>query len=225
MGDFELRVPEQAGDGAPLIVLLHGRGSNEQDLLSLVPHLPADAVVATPRAPFSGARWGYGPGWVWYRFLGRNIPEPESFEQSQQALRTFLQAIPERLPIRPGPLVLGGFSQGGTMSMAYALRHPGEVPMVLNFSGFLAQHPTVSATPESVRGTRFFWGHGTEDPNIPFDLAREGRTLLRRADADLEAHDYPIGHWIEPRELADAVEWMERGRGSPAAGSGEEASA
>lgn len=225
MGDFELRIPDDVRDGAPLIVLLHGRGSNEQDLLSLAPHLPADAVVATPRAPFSGARWGYGPGWAWYRFLGRNIPEPESFEKSQQALRTFLQGLPERLPVRPGPLVLGGFSQGGTMSMAYALRHPGEVPMVLNFSGFLAQHPTVSATPESVGGTRFFWGHGTEDPNIPFDLAREGRTLLRRADADLEAHDYPIGHWIDPRELAEAVEWMERGRERPAAGSGGEASA
>lgn len=204
---YESHVPRDARDGAPLLVLLHGRGSDEHDLMGLVPHLPAGLMVVAPRAPFSGIPWGYGPGWAWYRFLGRNRPEPASFEHSQQALGDFLRDLPERLPVKPGPVVLGGFSQGGTMSLAHALRNPGTVPAVLNFSGFLADHPTVAATPETVKGTRIFWGHGTEDPQIPIGLAVEGRAALRAAGADLEAHDYPMGHSIDADELADAVRW------------------
>lgn len=208
MLEFESRIPKDARDGAPLVVLLHGRGSDERDLMGLAPYLPAEAVVVAPRAPFAAAAWGYGPGWAWYRFLEGDRPEPETFETSQGALREFLEQLPEHLPVSPGPLVLGGFSQGGTMSLAHALRHPGDVPMVLNFSGFLADHPGVRLAPETVLGTRFFWGHGTQDPNIPFALAQKGRAALRAVGAELEARDYRMGHSIAPEELRDAVEWM-----------------
>lgn len=204
---YESHVPADARDGAPLLVLLHGRGSDETDLMGLVPHLPAGLVVVSPRAPFPGVPWGYGPGWAWYRFLGRNRPEPASFEESQRALGDFLRELPGRLPVRPGALTLGGFSQGGTMSLAYALRNPGAVPAVLNLSGFLADHPSVAATPETVRGTRVFWGHGTEDPSIPWVLGQEGRAVLTAAGAELEARDYPIGHTISLEELRDVAAW------------------
>jgi phospholipase/carboxylesterase len=208
---YEAAVPPDAKDGAPLAVLLHGRGADRFDLLPLAPHLAPGAVVVTPEAPHSGTQWGYGPGWAWYRFMGGTVPEPQSFEASQQALSEFLDQIPSRLPVRTGPLVLGGFSQGGTMSLAYALRNPGAVPMVLNLSGFLAQHPTVAATTATVRGTRFFWGHGTTDPAIPFEMAIEGRAALRAAQADLEARDYAMGHGISPEEAADVNAWIQRG--------------
>ena len=206
---YELAVPEGARDGAPLVVLMHGRGSDRFDLLGLAPALAPGAVVVTPEAPWPGMPWGYGPGWAWYRFLGGNRPEPESFEASQRALAAFLAALPAELPVRTGPLVLGGFSQGGVMAMAYALRNPGAVPRVMNFSGFLADHPTVRPSPETVAGTRFFWGHGTQDPMIPFDHAIEGRKRLQGAGADLTARDYPIGHGISPDEARDARAWLE----------------
>lgn len=207
----ELGIPDGIKDGAPLVVLLHGRGSDRHDLLGLAPHIAPGAVVVTPEAPHPGAPWGYGPGWAWYRFVGRNVPEPRSFDQAQEALGDFLGEIRERLPVRTGPLILGGFSQGGTMSLAYALRNPGAVPLVMNFSGFLADHPTVRATAETVRGTRFFWGHGTMDPSIPFALAVEGRKILGEAGADLSAFDYEIGHGISPEEATDARTWLESG--------------
>lgn len=95
------------------------------------------------------------------------------------------------------------------MSLAYALRYPGAVAAVLNFSGFLPDHPRVRVAPETVVGTSFFWGHGTRDPAIPFELAQAGRATLAAAGAQLEARDYPIGHWIDPVELRDAVEFLE----------------
>ena len=212
---YEQHIPANVTDGAPLIVLLHGRGSHRGDLMALQPYLLPDAIVVAPEAPFPGAPWGYGPGWAWYRFMGRNRPEPESFEASQQELHAFLNELPAHLPVKTGRLVLGGFSQGGVMSMAYALRHPGEVPCVINFSGFLPDHPSVRVTPESVRGTRFFWGHGTADPAIAFRLATEGRSILAQAGADLTARDYPMGHQISETELGDVVNWLRQGESSP----------
>lgn len=207
---YELAVPEGAHDGAPLVVLLHGRGSDRHDLLGLAPHLAPEALVVTPEAPHPAAPWGYGPGWAWYRYLGANIPEPESFERSQALLAEFLAELPSRLPIRTAGLVLGGFSQGGTMSLGYALRNPGSAPLILCLSGFLPHHPSVRATPEAVSSTHFFWGHGTEDPSIPFAMGEEGRAALRAAGADLETHDYPIGHGISPEEARDVRDWVAR---------------
>jgi phospholipase/carboxylesterase len=217
---YESVIPSNVADGAPLVVLMHGRGADRFDLLGLADALAPDAVVVCPEAPWPGMPWGYGPGWAWYRFLGRNVPEPDSFEGSQQELASFLAELPAKLSVRTGPLVLGGFSQGGVMAMAYALRNPGMVPLVMNFSGFLARHPSVRATPETVAGTRFFWGHGTMDPQIPFDLATEGRALLRDAGADLTARDYRIGHGIGPDEARDARAWLADAvaAASPAAG-------
>lgn len=198
-------------DGAPVLVLLHGRGADRSDMLSLRRFFPPGWAVIAPDAPFAAAPWGYGPGRAWYRYLGRNTPEPDSFTASLGAVDELLDALPKTLGHDPGPIALGGFSQGGTVSLAYALTHPDRTLSVLNFSGFLANHPSVKASPETVRNARIFWGHGTADPAIPFELAIEGRELLRSAKADLEAHDYPIGHSISQDELHDAVAWLERG--------------
>lgn len=208
MLQYEIAVPDAVRDGTPVMVLLHGRGSHMGDLMGLRPYLPGNAILVSPQAPFSGRSWGYGDGWAWYKFLGRNRPDPESFETSQQELHAFLNDLPARLPVKPGSLVLGGFSQGGVMSLAYTLRNPGKVPQCINFSGFLADHPSVQVTPASVQGTRYFWGHGVADPAIPFALAEEGRGLLKTAGADLTEKTYQMGHSISGEELQDVVRWL-----------------
>jgi len=208
MLDYDIHVPVNVADGAPVIVLLHGRGSHKGDLMGLQPGLPPEAIVVTPQAPFSGAEWGYGGGWAWYRYLGGTTPEPETFLAGQAELEAFLAALPEILPVRSGPMVLGGFSQGATSSLAYALRHPGTFAGVLVLSGFLADHPSVTASPETVANTSFFWGHGFDDPMITHATGAAGRAALLAAGASVETHDYPIGHWIEPRELADVTAWL-----------------
>jgi len=208
---FEIDAPDGAGDGSPVIVLLHGRGSDRFDLMGLRRGLPSEAVIVTPEAPFPGAPWGYGPGWAWYRYLGEDRPDPDTFSSSMESLEEFLAGLPGHVGFAPGPVALGGFSQGGTMSLACALRSGGGIPLVLNFSGFLANHPSVRLTPEAVRSIRIFWGHGHRDPAIPFTMAEAGWRSLREAGADLTALDYPIGHWIDPGELAAAADWLRAG--------------
>ena len=208
MMHFERVVPDEVEDGAPVLVLLHGRGSDERDLMELGSMLAPNAIVVTPRAPFPGAPWGYGPGWAWYRFLGGNRPEPESFGASLAALDELIDALPAELPVRPGSILVGGFSQGGTLGMAYLLTHPGRVAGALNFSGFLADHPMVEESLGADPSGRIFWAHGTGDPNIPFSLAISGRSRLAEAGIAVEARDYEIGHWIAPDEVRNAAEWV-----------------
>lgn len=210
--DHLLHVPEGAVEGAPVAVLLHGRGSHRGDLQGLASLLPPATVLVTPEAPHPGSPWGYGPGWAWYRYAGEDRVEWDTLSESLVALDGFLDALPSLLPFRPGPLFLGGFSQGGTTSLAWALTRRARSPRVtgvLNFSGFLAAVPEVEEHLGSAKGLEVFWGHGVRDPNIPHPLAVRGRARLAEAGARLESRDYAIGHWIEPEEMADATAWLE----------------
>ena len=202
-------LPDDAGDGTPVVILMHGRGADLNDLVPLRQRLPDTVATVFPRAPHPGGPWGYGPGWAWYRYEGGDRPEVESFRASQAALVELIDGLSDLLGFEPGPVVPGGFSQGGTMAIGHALQNPGAVPGVLNFSGFVPSHPDVEVTPDTVADTAFWWGHGTQDPAVVYDpLAVNGREALRAADANLEARDYPMGHAISPEELADAAEWL-----------------
>jgi phospholipase/carboxylesterase len=202
-------VIERGPATGPVIVLLHGRGSDERDLLPIGRMLAADATTVSVRAPFPAAPWGYGPGYAWYRFLGGTTPESDSFVRGQDALAAFLAALPAQLDRPDSPILLGGFSQGGTSSLAYAMRNPGAVSGVLVFSGFLADHPSVAVTEARVRNPPIFWGHGTADPAVPYIAAEMGWTALRAAGATLEAHTYPgMSHSISEPELEDARRWL-----------------
>jgi phospholipase/carboxylesterase len=207
---YEIQAPANATEDARLILLLHGRGSNRHDLFGLAPHMPKDAIIVSPEAPFPGAPWGYGNGSAWYQFLGRNRPEPDSFSQSLASLEGFLRDL--KKDVHFGSVIMGGFSQGGTMSLAYGLTHPAEVAGVMNFSGFLADHPSVNPVLASspAPALPIFWGHGRQDPAIPFALGVEGRAKLIEAGYNVEARDYDIGHWIDGDELRDALDWLEK---------------
>lgn len=215
MLEFDVLHASAPAQGAPTVVLLHGRGADRKDLAGLRPHLPESWTLVLPDAPFAAAPWGYGPGRAWYRFLGRNRPEAESFEESVRALDGLVGTLDAS-----GPLYVGGFSQGGTLSLGWALARRGghvagerDATGVINLSGFLADHPWAVPAPGRLDGLRLFWGHGTRDPNIPFELALEGRSALAPTGVTLVAHDYPIGHWIDGAELADLVAFVQGGAG------------
>ena len=195
----------------PVVVLLHGRGSDERDLFPLGKVLHPDATTVSVRAPFEATPWGYGPGFAWYRFLGGTVPESASFEAGQQALASYLADLPATLGRTKFSLILGGFSQGGTSSLAYMMRNPGRVAGVVVFSGFLADHPSVAVTAERVGATPIFWGHGTADPAIPFAAAEQGWKQLAAVKAALETHTYRgMTHTISEEELRDAATWLDR---------------
>ncbi len=210
MLEFERHVPSDATDGSPVAVLLHGRGSGPGDLLALASEMPPGTVSVAPRAPYPAAPWGYGPGWAWYRYVASDTVDSETLVGSLDALDGFMGSLADESPVRPGPVFLGGFSQGGCVALSYALSHPGSVRGVFNLSSFLVDDPSVPVNESTARTAPIFWGHGTADPAIPHALAEKGRHRLRSLGADLEARDYPMGHGINLEEMRDLRAWMGR---------------
>ena len=208
---FNKYVPDYAGDGLTVLVLLHGRGSHRGDLQALRPHIPPDWGLVTPQAPHPGHPWGYGPGWAWYRYLEEDQVDPGSLEKGLDQLTLFMADLPAQLGLQPGRVVLGGFSQGATTSLAWALANPTRVSDVLVFSGFLVASPPILARGKAAPDIRAFWGHGTRDPSIPLVMADRGRQRLLEAGADLETKNYEIGHWIAPEEISDAMAFLKAG--------------
>ncbi len=192
-----------------MAVLLHGRGSHRGDLQALRPLLPPEWGLVTPQAPHAGYPWGYSPGWAWYKYVEEDRLVEETLVHSLSALEVFLDQLPVLLDFEPGRIVLGGFSQGGTTSMALAISRPSRVDAVLNFSGFLAESVEVPFSALSPGAPSIFWGHGLRDPNIPHELAVKGRLRLDAAGMQVTPHDYDIGHWITPEEVGNAVAFVE----------------
>ena len=207
---FNQHLPDDARDGLPVLLLLHGRGSHRGDLQALRPHIPPGWGLVTPQAPHPGHPWGYGPGWAWYQYLSEDQVDPTSLEKGLDELTRFMDNLPAQLGLQPGRVVLGGFSQGATTSLAWVLANPGRVSDVLVFSGFLIASPPMLPQGKTATGVRGFWGHGTRDPSIPLALAERGRQRLLEAGADLETKDYEMGHWIVPDEIRDAMASLER---------------
>lgn len=204
--DFELSGPRPPDPDGTVVVLLHGRGSDMHDLQGLRRLVPDDWTLVTPRAPYAGGPWGYGPGWAWYRYVAEDRVVPETLQASLDALDGFLDSLPRRMGGPIQRLVLGGFSQGGTMSLAYALTRRRPLHAVLNFSGFLADGVPVA---EPLEVPPVFWGHGLHDPAIPHRLAVRGRGTLEKAGISVTTSDHPIGHGIVPEEVEDAVALVE----------------
>jgi phospholipase/carboxylesterase len=203
--DLDVSPAPRATGSTTVAVLLHGRGSDKNDLQGLRPQLPEDWTLVTPRAPFPGEPWGYGKGYAWYRYIEEDRLDADTLHESLSLLDDFLAALPRTIGVTPERIVLGGFSQGGTTSLSYALTRPGSVTAVLNFSGFLPAAIAVDESGANPPSTPIFWGHGLGDPAIPIGLAERGRNRLRRARAKLLTLDFSIGHWIVPEEVEAAV--------------------
>jgi phospholipase/carboxylesterase len=210
---FRERPP--AGEPEGLLILHHGRGSDEHDLLPLAEVLdPRRRLrVVTPRAPMTmdGSPPARSPGYHWYGVPRVGHPDPDSFRAAYQQLAALHDELWERTGIAPERTILGGFSMGTVMSYALGLGADRPAPGgILAFSGFV---PTVEgwhADLESRTGLRVFIAHGRRDQVIEVGFAQRARELLETCGLNVSYHESEAGHHIDPRELPGALEWVER---------------
>jgi len=198
------------GEPAGLLVLHHGRGADEHDLLGLGDVLdPRRRLhVVTPRAPLTLPGW---PGRHWYVVPRVGYPDPDTFRAAHAALAAFHDAQWERTGVAPERTVLGGFSMGSVMSYALGLDGGRPAPAgILAFSGFV---PTVEAwapDPASRPDLRAFIAHGRRDPVMDVAFARHARDVLTDAGLDVEYHESDAAHHIDPAHVPAAVAWVAR---------------
>jgi phospholipase/carboxylesterase len=211
MGDSPLTFRERpaAGDAERLLVLHHGRGADENDLLPLADVLDPDGRlhVVTPRAPLELPGW---PGYHWYVVPLVGYPDPETFRAAYRQLAAFHDGLWERVGVGPERTVLGGFSMGSVMSYALGLGADRPAPAgVLAFSGFVPIVEGWEPDLASRRGVRVFVAHGRSDPIMEVGFARRARALLEEGGLDIEYHESDVGHQIDPAHIPAAVAWLE----------------
>ncbi|MEA2473070.1 MAG: phospholipase/carboxylesterase [Thermoleophilaceae bacterium] len=208
MSELIFRERQAAGEPEGLLVLHHGRGADEADLLSLGDALDPERRlhVAAPRAPLTLPGW---PGYHWYLVPRVGYPDPDSFHSSYRLLGEFHDELWERTGVAPERTVLGGFSMGSVMS--YSLGLGGERPApagILAFSGFV---PVVDGWAPSLadrRGLRAFVAHGRRDPIMDVEFARRARKLLEEGGIDVDYHESDAAHHIDPSHVPAAADWL-----------------
>ena len=207
---FPHRIRPARGEPEGVLVLLHGRGTDEHDLFPLLDLLDPEArlVGVTPRAPLSlpgGAPGGYH----WYVVRQVGFPDPDTFFPTFQALARWLDALPEALGVAGRPVVLGGFSMGAVMSYAASLGAGRPSPAALiALSGFIPVVEGFELDLESRSGLPVAIGHGTFDPVIPVEFGREARDTLEQAGLDVTYRESPMAHSVDPEFLRGLAPWL-----------------
>jgi phospholipase/carboxylesterase len=208
MSSLPFRERPAAGDPDGLLVLHHGRGTDEHDLLGFGDVLDPQRRlhVVTPRAPLQLPGW---PGYHWYVVPRVGYPDPDTFQAAFAKLAELHDELWERTGVGPERTVLGGFSMGSVMSYALGLAAGRPAPAgILAFSGFV---PTVDGWTPDLAGReqmRAFIAHGRNDPIMDVSFARGARELLESGGLDVSYHESDAAHHIDPAHLPAAVDWI-----------------
>jgi phospholipase/carboxylesterase len=203
-----LRERLASGDAAGLLVLHHGRGADEHDLLTLGDALDPDRElhVVTPRAPLELPGW---PGYHWYAVPRVGYPDRDTFFAAYRALGQLHDQLWADTGIPPERTVLGGFSMGAVMSYALSLGADRPVPAgIMAFSGFIPSVEGWQANLGDRTHERVFIAHGRNDRVIGVEFARSARAELTAAGLDVDYHESDSGHHIDPREIPAASNWL-----------------
>ena len=216
MPELPLEHVHVAPDGdpanAPAVVVLHGRGADEQDLLPVANALPDDIHVVSLRAP-DPLQGGY----TWYELdlsgggIHESQPHAADFRRSVDRVVESVEAAVETYALDADRLGLLGFSQGAITSLAAVLESPDRYAWVVALHGYLPDSHA-DLDPDEIAGKPVFVGAGTADQVIPESRAAAAAERLSAVDADVTYETYPVGHGIDEAELADVVSFVEHNR-------------
>ena len=191
----------------PTLILLHGRGADEEDLLGLSSYLDQRLLIISVRAPYP---FEYGGGFTWYDIDEAVSPNPVMFKSSYDKLSSFINDAIAHYPIDKKQLYLLGFSMGTVMSYALALTCPGMFGGVIANSGYIAEGTHLTYQWNQLEHIEFFITHGIQDPVIPVQFARRASKLLETAHARYVYEEYPMAHQISEESLQSFSAWLTR---------------
>ena len=193
----------------PLLLLIHGYGSNEQDLFSFAEELPETHYVISVRAPFD---LQYG-SYAWYAINfdadENKFSDLNQAKKSRDLLVHFIDELIEKYPIDSNNITLIGFSQGSILSYAAALSYPEKIRKIVAFSGYLnADMILPGIEKRDFSQLKIFASHGTQDQVIPVEWARKTKPFLDQLGIENIYREYPIGHGISPQNFFDFKNWL-----------------
>lgn len=208
---YLIREPKIKKDKNPLLLLLHGYGSNEEDLFSFAAQLPDEYYIISARAPY--ALPPYGNAWYAINFdAGMNkFSDNEQAIESRELIAKFIDELIKNYPIDKDSITLVGFSQGAILSYAVALTYPKKISRVLALSGYLnLDIIEKNLYTEDLQKLKFFISHGVADQVIPVEWARKAPEFLKNLGIDTDFHEYPVGHGVAPQNFYDLLSWLKK---------------
>lgn len=208
---YLIREPKTVKDKNPLILLLHGYGSNEEDLFSFASELPEEYYVISVRAPYDMMYGSY----AWYAINfdadENKFSDHEQARESRDLIAKFIDELVANYPIDANDIALIGFSQGCILSYAVALSYPEKVQRVVAVSGYLnLDIATENYANNDFSKLKIFASHGTVDQVIPVDWARKAKPVLDRLGIETIYKEYPIGHGVSPQNFYDFRNWLQQ---------------
>lgn len=205
--------PSNLNTKAPLILMLHGYGSDENDLFSFADELPEEYIIISLKAPHQ--LQPYGNAWYAINFDAQQgkFSDVEQAIQSRDLVQKFITEALEAYPIDEKNITLLGFSQGTILSFALGLSHPKMFKNIIGLSGYVDQN-MIEAGYENNDFSHLsvYNSHGSSDQVIPVEWARKNKPFLQELNIDITYEEYPVGHGINPQNFMSLKKWLSEHR-------------
>lgn len=206
---YIVRQPKIEQKNSPLLLLLHGFGSNEEDLFSFASELPEQLLIVSARAPFD---MNFG-GFAWYEItLDANDEKFSNLDEARQSLTkiaSFIDYVKTTYKTDPNNTFLLGFSQGAILSYALSLNYPNKVNHVIALSGYINEELTPKSVSDLNINTDYYISHGTVDQVLPVEWARKAPIYLKKNNLKNVYSEYPVGHGVAPQNFYSFKSWIE----------------
>lgn len=204
-----IRKPNATSNGkAPLLLLLHGYGSDENDLFSFASELPEQYFIISARAPMPMQPYGN----AWYAIsidpTGIKVSDNEGAKIARDLIVQFINEAVTAYDLDPFNVTLLGFSQGTILSYAVALSYPEKVKNVIGLSGYINEEIIDLKANASYAHLNVYNSHGTVDQVIPVDAARQTPAYLEKLGILSTLSEFPVGHGVHPTNFYEFKEWL-----------------
>lgn len=206
------RVAAPQGDGPhPTVVMIHGRSGTEDVMWVFSRSVPRDWLLVAPRAIKEDPQGNYS----WRLRQEDEWPTLAQFDEAVDVALEFIQALPELYGADLDHLYLMGFSQGAALAFAIAMRHPQLVRGVAALVGFLPMECDDLVAAGALDRMPVLMLVGKQDPRIPYERSLSCAHTLHLAGADLDFHEYDMGHRLNREAMADLRQWWREQADAP----------
>lgn len=206
-----IRKPKKTTEKAPLLLMFHGYGSDENDLFSFADELPDELFIISVKAPYRMQPFGN----AWYNIYWDNtdgkFSDDEQAIESREKIVKFIDEVIENYPVDPENVNLLGFSQGSILSYAVALSYPEKVKNVVALSGYINQAILKPGFEDNdFSQLAFYCSHGSADQVIPVEWARQSKPFLEKLNIECSYSEFPVGHGVAPQNFFELREWLKK---------------
>lgn len=208
--EHNYRPAKNPSENPPAIIMLHGYGSDENDLFSFSEELPESYAIISLKAPIRLEPYGN----AWYNIYFDNsqgkFSDDEQAITSRELVTKCIDEVVEKYEVDSNNITLLGFSQGTILSFAVALSYPEKVKNVIGLSGYINEGILKEGFEKNdFSKLNIYSSHGNVDQVIPVEWARKTQPFLKKLDIDCVYSEFPVGHGVAPQNFYEFKNWLE----------------